>query len=109
MLKAVRYQIKHGAKNIKICATAGVLSFEDGVGLVAERGDAMQAAAERLGADFVHLPVTRENRVEQEHRQLELLQQYRIDLIVLKQIGDILKFSSFGDLLDHFAFDDLIL
>ncbi|MBL4773385.1 MAG: amidohydrolase family protein, partial [Alcanivoracaceae bacterium] len=31
-LKAVRYQIKHGAKVIKIHATAGVLSLEDSVG-----------------------------------------------------------------------------
>jgi imidazolonepropionase-like amidohydrolase len=31
-VKAVRYQIKHGAKAIKICATAGVLSFEGPVG-----------------------------------------------------------------------------
>ena len=31
-LRAVRYQIKHGAKFIKICATAGVLSFEEAVG-----------------------------------------------------------------------------
>jgi len=31
-VKAVRYQIKHGAKVIKICATAGVLSFEGPVG-----------------------------------------------------------------------------
>ncbi len=30
--KAVRYQIKHGAKVIKVCATAGVLSFEGPVG-----------------------------------------------------------------------------
>lgn len=30
--KAVRYQIKHGAKVIKVCATAGVLSFEGSVG-----------------------------------------------------------------------------
>ncbi len=29
---AVRYQVKHGAKVIKICATAGVLSFEGSVG-----------------------------------------------------------------------------
>lgn len=29
---AVRYQLKHGAKVIKMCATAGVLSFEDSVG-----------------------------------------------------------------------------
>jgi len=32
MLEAARYQIKHGAKAIKICATAGVLSFEGPVG-----------------------------------------------------------------------------
>jgi imidazolonepropionase-like amidohydrolase len=30
--KAVRYQIKHGAKVIKVCATAGVLSFDATVG-----------------------------------------------------------------------------
>jgi imidazolonepropionase-like amidohydrolase len=28
LLEAVRYQIKHGARIIKICATAGVMSFE---------------------------------------------------------------------------------
>ena len=32
VLKATRYQIKHGAKVIKISATAGVLSFEKSVG-----------------------------------------------------------------------------
>lgn len=32
VVKATRYQIKHGAKVIKICATAGVLSFEEAVG-----------------------------------------------------------------------------
>src|SRR4029453_5028691 len=31
-LKAVRYQIKHGAKVIKVCATAGGLSLEGPVG-----------------------------------------------------------------------------
>ncbi len=32
VLQAARYQIKHGAQFIKICATAGVLSFEGSVG-----------------------------------------------------------------------------
>ncbi len=32
VVKAVRYQAKHGAQVIKICATAGVLSFEATVG-----------------------------------------------------------------------------
>ena len=32
VLKAIRYQIKHGAKAIKIMATAGVFSLEESVG-----------------------------------------------------------------------------
>jgi imidazolonepropionase-like amidohydrolase len=32
VLKAVRYQIKHGARVIKTCATAGVSSFEESAG-----------------------------------------------------------------------------
>lgn len=32
VMKSVRYQIKHGARVIKTCATAGVLSFEGPVG-----------------------------------------------------------------------------
>jgi formyltetrahydrofolate deformylase len=50
----------------------------------------MQSAAERLGIDYVHLPVTPENRAEQERRQLELLEQYRIDFIVLARYMQIL-------------------
>lgn len=43
VVEAVRYQIKHGAKWIKTCATAGVLSFEGPVG-------AQQYAYEELRA-----------------------------------------------------------
>jgi len=32
VVKAVRYQIKHGARVIKVCATAGVMSFEHQAG-----------------------------------------------------------------------------
>ena len=42
-VKAVRYQVKHGALVIKICATAGVLSFEDAVG--AQQFDAREIEA----------------------------------------------------------------
>lgn len=42
-VKAVRYQVKHGAKVLKICATAGVLSFEDAVG--AQQFDAREIEA----------------------------------------------------------------
>jgi imidazolonepropionase-like amidohydrolase len=46
VLKAVRYQIKHGAKVIKICATAGVLSFEGPAGAMQYSIEELRAAAE---------------------------------------------------------------
>jgi imidazolonepropionase-like amidohydrolase len=44
--KAIRYQIKHGAKVIKICATAGVLSFEGPVGAQQYSLEELRAAAD---------------------------------------------------------------
>jgi imidazolonepropionase-like amidohydrolase len=46
VLKAVRHQIKHGAKVIKICATAGVLSFEGPAGAQQYSLEELRAAAE---------------------------------------------------------------
>ncbi|HEY8264950.1 MAG TPA: amidohydrolase family protein [Steroidobacteraceae bacterium] len=46
VIKAVRYQIKHGAKVIKICATAGVLSFEGPVGAQQYSFEELKAAAD---------------------------------------------------------------
>ncbi len=45
-LRAVRYQIKHGAKVIKICATAGVLSFEATVGAQQMSDEEIRAVVE---------------------------------------------------------------
>jgi imidazolonepropionase-like amidohydrolase len=42
-IKAVRYSAKHGAKVIKVCATAGVLSFEGPVGAQQLSGDELAA------------------------------------------------------------------
>jgi len=46
VLEAVRYQVKHGAKTVKVCATAGVLSFEGPVGAQQMSMAEMRAAAE---------------------------------------------------------------
>ena len=46
VLKAVRYQIKHGAKVIKTCATAGVLSFEGPVGAQQYSDEELKAMVE---------------------------------------------------------------
>ena len=45
-VKAVREQIKHGAKTIKIMATAGVLSFEESIGAQQLDSREMQAIVE---------------------------------------------------------------
>lgn len=50
----------------------------------------LRVAAERFGIDYVHLPITRENRAQQEVRLLELLQQHRIDFIVLARYMQVL-------------------
>jgi imidazolonepropionase-like amidohydrolase len=44
--KAVRYQVKHGAKVIKICATAGVMSLEGPVGAQQMTDEELRAAVE---------------------------------------------------------------
>jgi imidazolonepropionase-like amidohydrolase len=46
VVKAVRYQVKHGASVIKICATAGVLSFEGPVGAQQYSFEELKAAAD---------------------------------------------------------------
>ena len=48
-VEAVRYQIKHGAQVIKICATAGVLSFEGPVGAQQFSEEEMRAIVEEAG------------------------------------------------------------
>lgn len=46
IFKAVRYQIKHGAKVIKFCATAGILSFEKEYGAQQYSLEEMRAVVE---------------------------------------------------------------
>jgi imidazolonepropionase-like amidohydrolase len=49
MVAAVRYQLKHGAKAIKVCATAGVLSFEESVGAQQMTEAELRAVVEEAG------------------------------------------------------------
>jgi formyltetrahydrofolate deformylase len=61
----------------------------------------MQVAAERLGIDYIHLPIIPENRAEQERKQLELLLQYKIDFIVLARYMQILNDGLIGSYPDR--------
>ena len=43
----------------------------------------LKSIADRFSIPFYHIPVTKDNKVQAEERQLELLKKYRIDFIVL--------------------------
>jgi len=50
----------------------------------------LHSVANQFGIDFYHLPVTAETKIEQEARQLELLREYRIDLVILAKYMQVL-------------------
>lgn len=47
--------------------------------------------AEQFGIDYYCFPITKENKQDQESKQLELLQQYNIDLVVLAKYMQVLS------------------
>ncbi|MCK4674800.1 MAG: formyltetrahydrofolate deformylase [Gammaproteobacteria bacterium] len=51
----------------------------------------LQHAAERLEIDFFCIPITKENKKQQEEKQKKLLQQYNIDFIVLARYMQVLS------------------
>ena len=51
----------------------------------------LQHAAERLGIEFHYLPITRENKKQQEQKQKELLKSHNIDFIVLARYMQVLS------------------
>lgn len=51
----------------------------------------MEVVAKRFGIDYYYLPITVENKKQQEIKQLELMQQYDIDFIVLARYMQILS------------------
>jgi len=55
VVKSVRYQIKHGAKVIKICATAGVISFEDSMGAQQYTDEEMRAIVEEAARHDIYV------------------------------------------------------
>lgn len=61
--------------------------------LIISNHNDMAAVAERFGIDYFYLPVNKDNKQEQEARQLELLENYRIDFIVLARYMQILSES----------------
>ncbi len=57
--------------------------FAADIPLIISNHPNLQTVAEQFGIDYHHIPITKENKAEQEAKQLELLQKYQIDLVVL--------------------------
>jgi formyltetrahydrofolate deformylase len=51
----------------------------------------LEFIAKQFGIDYHYLPVTKENKAEQEQKQIELLKQYKVDFIVLARYMQILS------------------
>jgi formyltetrahydrofolate deformylase len=51
----------------------------------------LQMVAEQFGIDYVHIPISKDDKPEQEAKQLEVLQKYQIDLVVLAKYMQILS------------------
>jgi formyltetrahydrofolate deformylase len=51
----------------------------------------LKVVAEQFNIEFQHVPITKDNKSEQEAKQLELLRQYKIDLVVLAKYMQIVS------------------
>ena len=51
----------------------------------------LKEIAEQFNIDFHHIPITKETKLEQEQKQLEILSKYNIDLVVLAKYMQILS------------------
>ncbi len=71
---------------------AGELPAE--IPLILSNHEKLRPVAEQFGIDFQHVPITKDTKAEQEAKQLELLKQYDIELVVLAKYMQVLS--------DHF-------
>ena len=58
--------------------------------LIISNHSQLQPIAQQFGISFYHVPITKEIKLEQEAKQLELLQKYTIDLVVLAKYMQVL-------------------
>lgn len=65
--------------------------FHAEIPLIISNHAALGAIAAQFGIDFHHVPITKETKQEQEAKELELLQRYRIDLVILAKYMQVLS------------------
>jgi formyltetrahydrofolate deformylase len=57
--------------------------FASEIPLIISNHPDLKLVAEKFNIDYHHIPITKDSKSEQEAKQLELLHQYKIDLVVL--------------------------
>jgi len=72
--------------------------FNVEIPLVISNHPDLEPVVKAFGIPFYHLPVTKENKVEQEKKQLELMVEHHIDFVVLARYMQILS----GNFIKHF-------
>lgn len=65
--------------------------FSAEIPLIISNHPDLKEVAEQFSINFHHLPITKENKLIQEAQQLELLQRYKIDLVVLAKYMQIVS------------------
>lgn len=65
--------------------------FEAEIPLIVSNHADLQVVAEQFGIDYHHIPINKENKPVGEAKQLELLRQYKIDLVVLAKYMQIVS------------------
>ena len=61
------------------------------IGVIVSNHEILRPVAEQFGVAFHHFPITPQNKVEQERRQLEVLAELEIDLVVLARYMQIVS------------------
>ena len=61
------------------------------VGLIISNHEKLASIAEQFGIEYYYLPINKQNKAEQEQKQLELLKKANIDLVILAKYMQILS------------------
>ncbi len=65
--------------------------FRAEIALIISNHEELSSIAHQFNIDYHHIPITKETKPQQEAKQLELLQQYQIDLTVLAKYMQVLS------------------
>jgi formyltetrahydrofolate deformylase len=65
--------------------------FQAEIPLIASNHLDLEPIADQFNIDYCHIPITKETKAEQEIKQLELLDHYKIDLVILAKYMQVLS------------------